>query len=200
MAKVPPIPLGLPSQLLQRRPDVAAAERRTAEANATIGIAQAAWFPDLTLSAQGGFSSVQWSQWLTAPARFWSLGPALALTIFDGGAREAQVAQARAGFDAQAAAYRQTVLIALKEVEDFLVQLSVMEQQQITQDRALDAARESLRLTQNQYEAGLIDYLSVVQVETTALSTERAALSLQADRLSAAVQLIAALGGGWSGL
>lgn len=199
MAKVPAIPPGLPSQLLQRRPDVAAAERRAAEANATIGVAQAAWFPDLTLSAQGGFSSGQWAQWLTAPARFWSLGPALALTIFDGGAREAQVANARAGFDAQAAAYRQTVLIALKEVEDFLVQLSVMEQQQITQGRALDAARESLRLTQNQYEAGLIDYLSVVQVEATALSTERAALSLQADRLAAAVQLIAALGGGWSG-
>lgn len=194
---VPVVPAGLPSQLLERRPDVAAAERRTAEANAQIGVAQAAWFPDLTLSAQAGFRSGQWAQWLTAPANFWSLGPALALTIFDGGARAAQVDQARAGYDAQVAGYRQTVLTALREVEDFLVQLHVLGQEQVTQGRALAAARESLRLTQNQYEAGLIDYLSVVQVETTALSTERAALQLTADRLVASVQLIAALGGGW---
>ncbi|HEY9573110.1 MAG TPA: efflux transporter outer membrane subunit [Pusillimonas sp.] len=197
LAAVPAIPVGLPSQLLQRRPDVAAAERRTAQANARIGVAQAAWFPDLTLSAQAGYRSGQWAQWLTAPASFWSLGPALALTIFDGGAREAQVKEARAGYDAQAAAYRQTVLTALREVEDYLVQLHVLGQEQATQGRALAAARESLRLTQNQYEAGLIDYLSVVQVETTALSTERAALSLASDRLAASVQLIAALGGGW---
>lgn len=197
LGTVPSIPVGLPSQLLERRPDVAAAERRTAEANAQIGVAQAAWFPDLSLSAQAGFRSGQWAQWLTAPANFWSLGPALALTIFDGGARQAQLAQARAGYDAQVAAYRLTVLTALREVEDFLVQLHVLGQEQVTQGRALDAARESLRLTQNQYEAGLIDYLSVVQVETTALSTERAALQLTADRLVASVQLIAALGGGW---
>ncbi|MFW7342185.1 efflux transporter outer membrane subunit [Pollutimonas sp. H1-120] len=197
LASVPAIPVGLPSQLLQRRPDVASAERRTAEANARIGVAQAAWFPDLTLSAQAGYRSGQWAQWLTAPASFWSLGPALALTIFDGGAREAQVKEARAGYDAQVAAYRQTVLTALREVEDYLVQLHVLGQEQTTQGRALAAARESLRLTQNQYEAGLIDYLSVVQVETTALSTERAALSLASERLVASVQLIAALGGGW---
>ncbi|MDS1139225.1 efflux transporter outer membrane subunit [Pusillimonas sp. SM2304] len=197
LAGVPVVPVGLPSQLLQRRPDVAAAERRTAEANARIGIAQAAWFPDLTLSAQGGFRSSQWAQWLSAPASFWSLGPALALTIFDGGAREAQLQEARAGYDAQVASYRQTVLTALREVEDYLVQLHVLGQEQITQGRALASARESLRLTRNQYEAGLIDYLSVVQVETTALSTERAALSLVSDRLQASVRLIAALGGGW---
>ncbi|MGB6104274.1 MAG: efflux transporter outer membrane subunit [Pusillimonas sp.] len=197
VAEVPVIPVGLPSQLLQRRPDVAAAERRTAEANARIGIAQAAWFPDLTLSAQGGYRSSQWAQWLSAPASFWSLGPALALTIFDGGAREAQLREARAAYDAQVASYRQTVLTALREVEDYLVQLHVLGQEQITQGRALASARESLRLTRNQYEAGLIDYLSVVQVETTALSTERSALSLVSDRLLASVQLIAALGGGW---
>lgn len=197
LGTVPTIPVGLPSQLLERRPDVAAAERRTAEANAKIGVAQAAWFPDLSLSAQAGFRSGQWAQWLTAPASFWSLGPALALTIFDGGARQSQLAQVRAGYDAQVAAYRLTVLTALREVEDYLVQLHVLGQEQETQGRALDAARESLRLTQNQYDAGLIDYLSVVQVETTALSTERAALQLTADRLVASVQLIAALGGGW---
>jgi NodT family efflux transporter outer membrane factor (OMF) lipoprotein len=197
LGTVPVIPVGLPSQLLQRRPDVAAAERRAAEANAQIGVAEAAWFPDLTLSAQAGYRSGQWAQWLSAPASFWALGPALALTIFDGGARQAQVEQARAAFDVQAVGYRQTVLTALREVEDFLVQLYVLGQEQVTQGRALDAARESLRLTQNQYEAGLIDYLSVVQVQTTALSTERAALQLTADRLVASVQLIAALGGGW---
>jgi NodT family efflux transporter outer membrane factor (OMF) lipoprotein len=197
LGTVPVIPVGLPSQLLQRRPDVAAAERRAAEANAQIGVAEAAWFPDLTLNAQAGYRSGQWAQWLSAPASFWALGPALALTIFDGGARQAQVDQARAAFDVQAAGYRQTVLTALREVEDFLVQLYVLGQEQVTQGRALDAARESLQLTQNQYEAGLIDYLSVVQVQTTALGTERSALQLTADRLVASVQLIAALGGGW---
>src|SRR5690606_32284079 len=196
-AAVPTIPVALPSQLLHRRPDVAAAERRTAEANARIGVAQAAWFPDLTLSAQAGFRSGQWAQWLTAPASFWSLGPALALTLFDGGARQAQLEQARAGYDAQVAAYRLTVLTALREVEDYLVQLHVLGQEQVTQGRALAAARASLRLTQNQFEAGLIGYLSVVQVETTALSTQRAAVPLAAARLVASVQLIAALGGGW---
>ncbi|TKR57146.1 efflux transporter outer membrane subunit [Allopusillimonas ginsengisoli] len=195
--KAPVVPVGVPAQLLQRRPDVAAAERRTAEANARIGVAQAAWFPDLTLSAQGGFRSAQWAQLLTAPAQFWSLGPALALTIFDGGARQAQLDEARAAYDAQTASYRQTVLTALREVEDYLVQLAVMAQQQVAQGRALAAARESLRLTQNQYDAGLIDYLSVVQVQTTALNAEQSALSLQSDRLAASVLLIAALGGGW---
>lgn len=195
--QLPNIPVGIPSQLLQRRPDVAAAERRMAEANAQIGVAQAAWFPAITLGAQGGFRSGQWADLLTAPARFWALGPALALTIFDGGARSAAVAQARAAFDVQALTWRQTVLTALREVEDQLVQLRVMGLQQVTQGRALDSAREALRLTRNQYEAGLIDFLSVVQTETTALTTERAALSLLADRLTASAKLIAALGGGW---
>ncbi len=194
---VPDIPVAVPSVLIQRRPDVAAAERRTAEANAKIGVAQAAWFPDLTLSAQGGYRSGQWAQWLTAPFNFWSLGPSLALTLFDGGARQAQVDQARAAYDAQVASYRLTVLTAMREVEDYLVQVHVLGQEQQAQDRALEAARESLRLTLNQYNAGMIDYLSVVQVEATALSAERSALSMNADRLVASVQLIAALGGGW---
>lgn len=194
---VPVIPVGLPSQLLERRPDVAAAERRTAEANAKIGVAQAAWFPDLTIDARAGFRSGQWAQWIAAPTSFWSLGPALALTIFDAGARQAQVDEARAAYDAQVAGYRLTVLTALREVEDYLSKLGVLAQQQKTQAIALASARESLRLTQNQYEAGLIDYLSVVQIEATALSAERTALSLKADRLVASVQLIAALGGGW---
>lgn len=198
--QLPEIPLGLPSALLERRPDVAAAERRVAAANAQIGVAQAAWFPDLTLSASGGFRHGQFAEWLTAPARFWSLGPALALTIFDGGAREARVESARAGYDAQAAAYRQAVLTALREVEDYLVQLRVLEQEQDIQRLAVESARESLRLTRNQYESGLVDYLNVSVVETTALNNERSAISLMGNRLIASVQLIAALGGGWQGL
>ena len=194
---VPSIPAGLPSELLQRRPDVASAERQVAAANAQIGVAQSAWFPNLTLTAEGGYRAGQWAQWLSAPFSFWSLGPALAMTIFDGGAREARIEQARAGYEAQVAVYRQTVLTALREVEDYLVDLNSLAREQQSQQRVLDAARASLRLTLNQYNAGLIDYLSVVQVETTALAAERASLSLSADRLVAAVQLIAALGGGW---
>jgi NodT family efflux transporter outer membrane factor (OMF) lipoprotein len=198
--KLPQIPVGLPSELLERRPDVAAAERRAAAANAQIGVAQAAWFPSLMLSADGGFRNGEFAELLTAPARFWSLGPALALTIFDGGAREAQVEQARASYDAQAAAYRQAALTGLREVEDYLIQLRVMEQEQIVQRRALESARESLRLIQNQYKAGLVDYLSVAVVDATALNSERNAISLLGNRLVASVNLIVALGGGWDGL
>lgn len=194
---VPVIPLSLPSMLLTRRPDVVAAERRVAAANAQIGVAQTAWFPTLTLSAQGGYRSGEWAQWLTAPFSYWSLGPMLAQAIFDGGARQARVEQARAGYEAQAAAYRQTVLDALREVEDYLVQVEGLRREQAVQARGLAAARESLRLYTNQYEAGMIDYLSVAQVETTALVAERTALALERDRLLASVQLMAALGGGW---
>ncbi|HEX2519325.1 MAG TPA: efflux transporter outer membrane subunit [Castellaniella sp.] len=197
---VPGVPAGVPSSLLQHRPDIAAAERRAAQANAQIGVAQAAWFPDLTLSAQGGYNAGAFASWLTAPARFWTLGPALAMTIFDGGARSAAVTQARAAYDAQAAAYRKTVLDALREVEDALVQAHDMIDEQAAQDRALTAARETLRQTVNQYQAGLVDYLGVVQAQASALSAEQNALSLQAQRLDVAVQLVAALGGGWPGL
>jgi NodT family efflux transporter outer membrane factor (OMF) lipoprotein len=198
IGSVPVIPVGLPALLLQRRPDVAAAERRTAEANAQIGVAEAAWFPDLTLSAQGGFRSGEWARWLTAPMRFWSLGPELAMTLFDAGARSAQVEKARAAYDAQVASYRLTALTALREAEDYLVELRVLAQQQVTQGKALAAARESLQLTTNQYDAGLIDYLSVAQVQTSTLTTERAALAVTTSQLVTSVQLIAALGGGWN--
>ncbi len=195
--KLPDIPPGLPSQLLERRPDIAAAERQVQAANARIGVAKAAYFPDLTLSASVGYRSSTFADWLTAPARFWSLGPALAAPLFDAGLRRAQTAQATATYDQQVAAYRQTVLSALGEVEDALAQLRVMEQEQVVQQRALDASRESLRLTTNQFEAGLIDFLSVVSVQTSTLSNERTALTLLGNRLSASVQLITALGGGW---
>lgn len=198
--QLPQIPVELPSELLERRPDIAAAERRAAAANAQIGVAEAAWFPSLILSADGGFRNGQFADLLTAPARFWSLGPALALTLFDGGARAAQVEQARAAYDSQAAAYRQAALVGLREVEDYLIQLRVMENEQTVQRRALESARESLRLIQNQYKAGLVDYLSVAVVDATALNSERNALSLLGTRLVASVNLIVALGGGWDGL
>ena len=159
---VPPVvPVGLPSELLERRPDVAAAERRTAAANAQIGVATAAWFPNLTLNANAGYRSNDFTQWFTAPAQFWALGPQLAALIFDGGARQAQINQTRAQFDAQVAIYRQTVLTALQEVENAMVQMRVFEQEEAVQRLAVQAAQQSLRLARNQYDQGLIDYLRV---------------------------------------
>jgi NodT family efflux transporter outer membrane factor (OMF) lipoprotein len=193
----PAIPVGVPSTLLQRRPDIAAAERRTAAANAQIGVATAAWFPDLTISASGGYQSRQFAQWFAAPAQFWALGPALALSLFDGGRRAAQIDQARAGFEAQAAAYRLTVLRALQEVEDAMVQLNVLAQTQQVQRRAVQAADESLRMMRNQYKEGLVDYLSVALLETTALNNQRNEIAIMGNRLTTSVKLVAALGGGW---
>ena len=195
---VPEVPVGVPSALLLRRPDVAGAERRAAQANARIGVAQAAWFPDLTLSAQGGYRAAEFASWIMTPARFWTLGPTLAMSLFDGGARAAAVASARAAYDAQAAAYRKTVLDALREVEDALVQSQALAEEQVARDRALAAARETLRQVTNQYRAGLVDYLSVVQAQTSALSAEQTALDVRAERLTASAQLIAALGGGYT--
>ncbi|KAB0622422.1 efflux transporter outer membrane subunit, partial [Castellaniella defragrans] len=195
---VPEVPVGVPSALLLRRPDVAGAERRVAQANARIGVAQAAWFPDLTLSAQGGYRAAEFASWITAPARFWTLGPSLALSLFDGGARAAAVESARAAYDIQAATYRKTVLDALREVEDLLVQSQALAEEQAARDRALAAARETLRQVTNQYQAGLVDYLSVVQAQASALSAEQTALDVRSERLTASAQLIAALGGGYS--
>ncbi len=196
---VPPlVPVGLPSELLERRPDVAAAERRTAAANAQIGVATAAWFPNLTLSANAGYRSNDLTQWFIAPAQFWALGPQLAALIFDGGARQAQINQTRAQFDAQVAIYRQTVLTALQEVENAMVQMRVFEQEEAVQRLAVQSAQQSLRLARNQYDQGLIDYLSVAVLETTALNNERTYITLTGNRFAASVRLVASLGGGWS--
>jgi NodT family efflux transporter outer membrane factor (OMF) lipoprotein len=194
----PEVPVALPSQLLEQRPDVAAAQRRTAAANAQIGVATAAWFPSLTLSSNGGYRSNDYLQWFSAPAQFWSLGSALAETIFDGGSRQALVDQNNAAYLAQAAAYRQIVLQALQQVEDAMVQVRVYEQEAVVQQRAVASARESVTLVMNQYNAGLVDYLSVAVLEATALNNETTYLSLIGNRLAATVQLIAALGGGWT--
>ena len=193
----PQIPLGMPSQLLERRPDIAAAERRAASANAKIGVAEAAFYPDLTLSAEAGFKSTSFAKWLTFPARFWTLGPALAQTIFDGGLRKAQTAQAVAVYDQSVATYRQTVLGGFQEVEDNLAALRILEQEAALQDEAVKSARESVQITTNQYKAGIVNFLNVVNVETIALDNQRTALTIQSNRLSASVLLIKALGGGW---
>ena len=196
---LPQIPLSLPSQLLERRPDIASAERSVIAANANIGVAKAAYYPDLTLSMSGGYSSSTSKNLLTIPNRFWSVGPKLDLPIFDGGIRSAEVDRTEAVYDQTVAKYRQTVLDGFREVENYLVQLKVYEDEAAVRQEALDAARDSLRLTQNQYKAGLIAYIDVVVVQATALSNERTVLNILQSRLIASVQLIAALGGGWDG-
>ncbi len=196
---LPQVPVSLPAQLLERRPDIASAERSVISANAKIGVAKSAYYPDLSLSLSGGYSSSTYANWISLPNRFWSVGPKLAMTLFDGGQRSAEVDRTEAVYDQTVAKYRQTVLDGFREVENYLVQLKVMEDEAAVRQQALDAARESLRLTDNQYKAGLIAYLDVVTVQTTALSNERSVLSLLQSRLIASVQLIAALGGGWDG-
>ena len=197
-AVAPVVPVGVPSQLLERRPDVAAAERRVAAANAQIGVAKAAYFPALTLSGSLGYQSSRFADLITAPSRFWSIGPALAQTLFDGGLRSAQSDQAVAAYDASVAAYRQTVLTGFQEVEDNLAALRILEQEAQVQDEALQSARESVVLTINQYKAGIVSYLNVIQVQTTALATERSSVDILNRRLAATVLLIKALGGGWN--
>jgi len=195
---MPAIPPGLPSELLERRPDVAAAERRVAAANAQIGVAQSAFYPSLTLSASAGFSSSSFAHWLSLPSRFWALGPALAQSIFDGGLRQAVTDQAIASHDATVATYRQTVLNAFQDVEDNLAALRILEQEAKVQEEAVAAARQSVVLTTNQYKAGIVSFINVVQVQTTQLNNERTLVSLQGRRLTAAAQLVRALGGGWT--
>ncbi|WP_343722684.1 efflux transporter outer membrane subunit [Herbaspirillum seropedicae] len=196
-AVAPPVPQGVPSMLLERRPDVAAAERRVASANAKIGVAKAAYFPSLTLSASGGYQSSTFADWFTLPGRVWSLGPQLAQTIFDGGARAAATDQAIATYDGTVATYKQTVLTAFQEVEDNLAALRILEQEAAVQDEALQAARQALALVTNQYQAGTVSYVNVITAQAAALSAERASLDIRNRRMAASVLLAKALGGGW---
>jgi NodT family efflux transporter outer membrane factor (OMF) lipoprotein len=195
----PVIPVDLPSELLERRPDIAAAERRAGAANAQIGVAEAAFFPAVTLSATGGFQSSLLSQLFTLPSRYWSLGPALAQIIFDAGLRRAQTAQAIATYDENVANYRQTVLAGFQEIEDNLAALRILEQEAAVQDEAVKTARESLAIVLNQYRAGTANYLAVIVIQAAALSNERTAIGILGRRLTASVTLIKALGGGWKG-
>ena len=195
--RLPEVPVLLPSHLLERRPDVAAAERDVMAANAEIGVAKTAWFPSLSLSAAGGYRSGTLDDWIQTPNRFWSIGPEFAMTLFDGGLIRSRIEQAEASYDQTVAGYRQTVLDSFREVEDSLVQLRVLGEEAQVQREALEAAQESLRLIENQYRAGTVDFLSVVTVQTTALNNERTSLNLLGSRLLSSVQLVTALGGGW---
>lgn len=193
----PPIDLGLPSTLLERRPDVAAAERRVAAANAQIGVARAAYFPVFRLSAASGFDSTNTSTWLNAPSRTWSVGPQAVLTIFDAGRHRAQAAQAHAQYDEQVADYRNTVLTAYQEVEDNLAALHRLEQESSSESAAVTATAKALQQAQYRYKAGLVTYLEVATTETTALQAQLSRVSILNRRLDASVLLVKALGGGW---
>ena len=197
-ADVPTVPAGVPSTLLERRPDVAEAERKVAAANAQIGVATAAYFPTLTLSGSDQYTSSTLSHLISLPNRAWSLGPSLAETLFDAGSRRAQVAQARAAYEASVANYRQTVLSGFEQVEDEIATLRILEQQSVIEESAVKAAREAELLTLNQYKAGTVPYSSVITAQTTRLSAEETALTVLSSRLQASVVLIEALGGGWN--
>ncbi|WP_418162513.1 efflux transporter outer membrane subunit [Pantoea vagans] len=196
-ATLPAIPAALPGELLQRRPDIAYAERNMAAANAAVGVAVAGYYPDLTLSASGGVSASVLHSLFSLPNRVWSLGPELSGTLLDAGATSAKVDQARASWDASVATYRQTVLSAMQEVEDKLVELNTLQGEIAAQQRATDAAQTSARVTRLQYEAGMINYLDVATTENSSLSAQQSLLTLQSTQWVSSVALIAALGGGW---
>jgi NodT family efflux transporter outer membrane factor (OMF) lipoprotein len=195
--ELPQIPSGVPSTLLERRPDIAAAQRRMIAANANIGVARAAYFPSLTLGAQGGFQSTGFANWLSAPSSFWAVGPNALLSVFDGGLRRAQVAQARAAFDASAANYRGTVVGAFQQVEDGLATLNHYHDASVDEKAAVAAAQRTLDFSLALYKQGAADYLTVVTSQTALLQTQLEALNLDTLQLTASVDLIRALGGGW---
>ncbi|HMH28325.1 MAG TPA: efflux transporter outer membrane subunit [Steroidobacteraceae bacterium] len=195
--QLPQIPSGVPSTLLERRPDIAGAQRRMIAANANIGVARAAYFPTLTLGGQGGFQSTAASNWLSAPSSFWAIGPNALLSLFDGGLRRAQVAQARAEFDASAANYRGTVVGAFQQVEDSLATLNHFHDASVDEKAAVDAAQRTLDFSLALYKQGATDYLTVVTSQTALLQTQLEALTLDTQQLTASVDLIRALGGGW---
>jgi NodT family efflux transporter outer membrane factor (OMF) lipoprotein len=194
---LPQIPSGIPATLLQRRPDIAAAQRRMMAANANIGVARAAYFPTITLGGQGGFQSTAYSNWLSAPSSFWAIGPNALLSVFDGGLRRAQVAQARAEFDVSAANYRTVVVSAFQQVEDSLATLNHYHDAGAEEKAAVDAAQRTLDFAMALYKQGATDYLTVVTSQTALLQTQLQALNLDTLQLSASVDLIRALGGGW---
>jgi len=193
----PPIPVGVPAELLERRPDVAAAERTMAEANATIGIAYAAYYPNLTLTAEGGFQSSAFSRWLSWPSRFWSVGASIPETIFDAGLRRATVQQYVATYNADLASYRQTVLSAFQQVEDSLAEVRILSTEIQQEQQALNSAQTYLKLEQARYETGIDPYVDVLIAQTTVLADQQTLNNLQVEQMTAAVALVEALGGGW---
>ncbi len=193
----PPIPIGLPSQLLERRPDVAAAERNMAAANAQIGIAYAAYYPNLALSSNSGVESSAIKNLLDSSSRFWSVGPSVSQLVYDGGLRRAAVNQYIAVYNADLAAYRQSVLTAFQQVEDALAAVRILSQQILRQQEAVDSAQTFLKLEQARYDTGIDPYIDVVTAQTTLLSNQQTLTNLQTEEMTASVQLIEALGGGW---
>ena len=193
----PLVPAELPAELLRRRPDIAAAERRVAAANADLGVARTAYFPALTLSGAAGYRGARLSDLVSAPQLFWSLGPALAATLFDGGARDAAVESARAALDLATAGYRQSVLTALQEVEDNLAAATSLAQQQQVQTEAVAAAQRALDVVSNQYRAGTVAYLNVLSAQTTGLAARRSLIDVQGRRLVAVNTLLKNVAGRW---
>jgi len=193
----PPVPIELPSQLLERRPDIASNERLMAAANEQIGIAQAAFFPALTLAATAGLEASRFTTWFSWPARFFSIGPSMAETIFDAGRRRAQVAQNLAAYDATVATYRQSVLTALQQVEDSLSTLRILAEESVVADESVKSADRALLISTEQYKAGTTAYLTVLTAQATALAAERTQIDLLTRRLESSVQLVVNLGGGW---
>jgi NodT family efflux transporter outer membrane factor (OMF) lipoprotein len=196
-AKPPVTPPGVPSQLLERRPDIAAAERALAQANAQIGIAKTSYFPAVLLSGSAGFGNSSVSSWFTWPSRFWSVGPSIAETLFDAGLRRATVQQFRANYDQTVANYRETVLTAFQQVEDNLAALRILSQAISRQDAAVEAAGRSLQEATVRYKAGVDPYLNVITAQTVLLNDQQTAVNYRVQEMVASVQLIKALGGGW---
>jgi NodT family efflux transporter outer membrane factor (OMF) lipoprotein len=193
----PPVPIGMPSVLLERRPDISGAERMLAAANAQIGIAYAAYYPNLTLSASGGFQSSTWKHLFDWPSRFWSIGPSLSETVYDGGLRRATVNQFITTYNADVASYRQTVLTAFQQVEDSLSSVRILSQQILKQQQATSSSEEALKLETARYETGVDPYLLVVTAQTTLLNNQQTLANLHVLEMTASVQLVEALGGGW---
>ena len=195
---LPATPQTVPSDLLEQRPDIAGAERRVASANAQIGVARSAYFPQLTLSGSGGYRNTVFADLFSLPSRIWSVGPALAETLFDGDARRAESERTKAAYDESVAQYRQTVLTGFQEVEDNLAALRILADEAQIESEAVDLARESVRLITNQYKAGTVAYIDVVNLQATLYTNERTALALQGRRITAHINLVKALGGGWN--
>ena len=194
---VPAIPIGVPSALLQRRPDIAAAERTMAQANALIGVEQAAFYPNLTLTGSGGLESSSITSLFSVPALLWSVGASANETIFDAGLRRATVAQYTAQYNADVAVYRQSVLVAFQQVEDYIATLRTLSQQIIRQDAAVQAAQRYLDIATTRYQTGLDPYLNVITAQNTLLTDQQTQINLRVNEMTAAVQLVQALGGGW---
>ena len=196
--RLPDIPIGVPSQLLERRPDIAAAERRVAAANEQIGIARAAYYPTVMLNASVGFEGSTFGNFLNAPSLLWAVGTSITQTIFDGGRRRATSDASLAAYDATVAGYRQTTLTAFQQVEDNLAALRILDQEAQEQRRAVESARESLRLFMNRYQGGVDNYLQVINAQTATLTNQRNEIDILRRRIAASVLLVKALGGGWS--